>query len=97
MSHPANFEADWQERRSLVEDALAVCLDHLAPACPDRLREAMQYSLQAGGKRLRPVLTLLACEVCGGKIEAAIPAACGIEMIHSYSLIHARVAGSSER
>ena len=88
MSQPANFETDWQERRSLVEDALEKCLDQVAPACPDRLREAMQYSLQAGGKRLRPVLTLLACELCGGEMEAAVPAACGIEMVHTYSLIH---------
>ena len=88
MSNPANFEADWQKLRSVVEDALAVSIDQLSPACPDRLREAMHYSLMAGGKRLRPVLTLLACEACGGEIEAAIPAACGIEMIHTYSLIH---------
>ena len=56
--------------------------------CPDALREAMAYSLLAGGKRLRPVLVLLACEACGGSIEAALPAACAIEMIHTYSLIH---------
>lgn len=56
--------------------------------CPDRLREAIRYSLLAPGKRLRPVLTLLAAESCGSDRERAIPAACAVEMIHAYSLIH---------
>lgn len=55
---------------------------------PDLLTEAMRYSLFAGGKRLRPVLVLLACEACGGLPDAAIPAACAVEMVHTYSLIH---------
>jgi geranylgeranyl diphosphate synthase type II len=50
--------------------------------------KAMRYSLMAGGKRLRPVLTLSACEVLGGNINDALPYACAIEMIHTYSLIH---------
>lgn len=56
--------------------------------CPKVLREAMSYSLLGGGKRLRPVLVLLACESCGGELEAALPAACAVEMVHTYSLIH---------
>jgi geranylgeranyl diphosphate synthase type II len=48
----------------------------------------MAYSLLAGGKRLRPILVLLSCEACGGEAESAMPAACAIEMIHTYSLIH---------
>ena len=48
----------------------------------------MAYSLLAGGKRLRPLLTLLACETAGGDPAAAVPAACAVEMIHTYSLIH---------
>ena len=48
----------------------------------------MSYSLSAGGKRLRPILVLLSCEACGGEREAALPAACAIEMVHTYSLIH---------
>jgi geranylgeranyl diphosphate synthase, type II len=56
--------------------------------CPSRLHEAMRYSLLAPGKRLRPVLVLLATEACGGESEAAIPAACAVEMVHAYSLIH---------
>ena len=59
-----------------------------APGVPPRLQEAMSYSLSAGGKRLRPILVLLSCEACGGTIEAALPAACAIEMVHTYSLIH---------
>jgi geranylgeranyl diphosphate synthase type II len=59
-----------------------------APGVPPRLREAMAYSLLAGGKRLRPILVLLSCEACGGDAESALPAACAIEMIHTYSLIH---------
>jgi geranylgeranyl diphosphate synthase type II len=59
-----------------------------APGVPPRLQEAMSYSLAAGGKRLRPILVLLSCEACGGDVEAALPAACAIEMVHTYSLIH---------
>ncbi|MBC7765009.1 MAG: polyprenyl synthetase family protein [Hyphomonadaceae bacterium] len=50
--------------------------------------QAMRYSLFAGGKRLRPVLTLAACETAGGNMQDAIAYACAIEMIHTYSLIH---------
>jgi len=53
-----------------------------------RLAEAMRYSLMAGGKRLRPHLCLAATEAVGGSLEAALPAACALEMIHTYSLIH---------
>ncbi|MSR58396.1 MAG: polyprenyl synthetase family protein [Planctomycetaceae bacterium] len=59
-----------------------------SPGTPARLYEAMQYSLMAGGKRLRPMLVLLACEACGGEPLRAMPAACAIEMVHTYSLIH---------
>ena len=52
------------------------------------LIDSMEYSLEAGGKRIRPTLTLIFSEVCGGTIEQALPFACGIEMIHTYSLIH---------
>ena len=52
------------------------------------LREAMEYSLLAGGKRVRPVLTLETCRLCGGNLQAALPFACGVEMVHTYSLIH---------
>ena len=52
------------------------------------LYDAMSYSLLAGGKRLRPVLTLEACRLCGGDVEAALPFAGAVEMVHTYSLIH---------
>lgn len=50
--------------------------------------EAMRYSLFAGGKRLRPVIAMAVCEMCGGRDEAALPFACAVEMIHTYSLVH---------
>ena len=56
--------------------------------CPEPLRQAMHYSLLAPGKRLRPLLVLLASEACGGCWEAALPAACAVEMVHAYSLVH---------
>jgi geranylgeranyl diphosphate synthase type II len=56
--------------------------------CPPALAEAMRYSLLAPGKRLRPMLVLLAAEACGGDEQAAMPAACAVEMIHAYSLVH---------
>ena len=55
---------------------------------PATIHKAMRYSLFAGGKRLRPILTLAAAEACGGKIEQAMPLACAIECIHTYSLVH---------
>ncbi len=54
----------------------------------DYIRDAMSYSLENGGKRIRPVLTLEFCRVCGGNVEDAINFACAVEMIHTYSLIH---------
>lgn len=58
------------------------------PGCPDILTDAMRHSLLAGGKRLRPLLVLLATEACGGNPEEALPAACAVEYVHTYSLIH---------
>lgn len=55
---------------------------------PEKIFESMRYSVLAGGKRLRPVMCLEACKIFGGKIEAAIPTACAIEMLHAQSLIH---------
>ncbi len=73
--------------RSRVDEKLREYAN-LSSDCPARLSESMHYSVAAGGKRVRPVLTLLACEACGGTIEAALPAACAIELIHTYSLVH---------
>jgi geranylgeranyl diphosphate synthase, type II len=57
-------------------------------ACPARLAMAMRHSVLGGGKRLRPVLCLMAAEACGGNRESALPAACALELVHTYSLIH---------
>jgi geranylgeranyl diphosphate synthase type II len=59
-----------------------------ASVAPATIHKAMRYSLFAGGKRLRPILCLAAAEACGGKISAALPPACAVECIHTYSLIH---------
>jgi geranylgeranyl diphosphate synthase type II len=56
--------------------------------CPAKLRAAIQHSLLAPCKRLRPLLVLMAAEACGSDREAAMPAACAVEMVHTYSLIH---------
>ena len=60
----------------------------LVPERPESLREAMRYSLLAGGKRLRPILCLAACELAGGDAAQAMPTAVALEMIHTMSLIH---------
>lgn len=69
-----------------VNTALAVQMDICG--APEPLLSAMRYSLLAGGKRLRPVLLLAACEACGGDVAEAMPFACALEMVHTYSLIH---------
>jgi geranylgeranyl diphosphate synthase, type II len=74
-----------KERQKLCEAAL----DGAVPMrYPDKIYEAMRYSLLAGGKRLRPVLCLATCEMTGGTIELAMPTACAVEMVHTMSLIH---------
>jgi geranylgeranyl diphosphate synthase, type II len=74
-----------KERQKLCETAL----DQAIPVkYPEKIYEAMRYSLLAGGKRLRPILCLAACEMMGGTIEMAMPTACALEMIHTMSLIH---------
>lgn len=78
----------WEEFTPLVNRTLEKYLQELGSDCPPRLQEAMAYSLLIGGKRLRPILVLLACEACGQAPEKALPAACALEMIHTYSLIH---------
>jgi geranylgeranyl diphosphate synthase type II len=76
-----------ETRRLIVEKALESALpDHQGPEA--KIVEAMRYSLFAGGKRFRPILCLAAAEAVGEEIEAAMPAACALEMIHTYSLIH---------
>ncbi|MFO0960604.1 MAG: farnesyl diphosphate synthase [Isosphaeraceae bacterium] len=79
-----------EEARRQVDEAL----DRYLPTaddrsgCPSRLAEAMRYSVMAGGKRLRPVLCLMAAEASGADRRLALPAACALEFVHTYSLIH---------
>jgi geranylgeranyl diphosphate synthase type II len=75
------------EIRSRVEERLSEAL-HPENGFPESLREAMRYSLLAPGKRLRPALVVLAAEACGHEAADPWPAACAVEMIHAYSLIH---------
>ncbi len=75
------------ERQKLVDKALSGFLPRAAEK-PATIHKAMRYSLFAGGKRLRPILTLAAAEACGGSAEAALAAACAVECIHTYSLVH---------
>jgi geranylgeranyl diphosphate synthase type II len=77
----------FQARQLLVEEHLRAAL-RLGDDCPPALAEAMRYSLLAPGKRLRPLLVFLAAEASGGRDAQAVPAACAVEMIHTYSLIH---------
>ncbi len=76
-----------RDRKTVIESRLATYLETLEDV-PPILVEAMRHSLMAGGKRLRPHLVVLACEAVGGSIEAALAAACAVEMVHTYSLIH---------
>ena len=91
---PFDLNAYLTERRTLIEAELsrwsaapdAAVAEHLE--VPETLRKAMTYSLLAGGKRLRPILALAGCEAVGGERAVALPLACALEMIHTYSLIH---------
>ena len=82
-----NFTAELKRHLDRIEAGLDRCLP-AATTQPERLHEAMRYSLQAGGKRVRPVLLLASAEVHGVRDEAAVPAAVAVECLHTYSLIH---------
>lgn len=75
------------QRQKIVDQALGRFLPK-PTAKPQTLHTAMRYSLFAGGKRLRPVLCLAAAEACGGTTANAVPSACALECVHTYSLIH---------
>ncbi|KAK1693945.1 hypothetical protein QYE76_010642 [Lolium multiflorum] len=80
-----NFDRYMASKAVTVNDAL----DHALPLVqPERLSESMRYSLLAGGKRVRPMLAIAACEMVGGDEAAATPVACAVEMVHTMSLIH---------
>jgi len=72
-------------RQQRVETALS---QSITVVYPEQIYESMRYSLMAGGKRLRPILCLAACDLAQGSLEIAMPTACALEMIHTMSLIH---------
>lgn len=82
-----NLREYLQRRRRLADDALMRWLPG-KNEFPPKVHQAMHYSLFAGGKRLRPILTLAATEAVGGHADDALPLACALELIHTYSLIH---------
>jgi len=82
---PFDLSAYLKQRQVQVEAALE---SSITVTYPEKIYEAMRYSLLAGGKRLRPILCLATCEMAGGTIEMAMPTACALEMIHTMSLIH---------
>ena len=80
---------NYKELISLREKVDSALDGYFTAPCPQkRLLDAMRYSLLAGGKRIRPILLLKFCQAAGGDMEKAMPAACAVEMLHTYSLIH---------
>lgn len=82
-----DFDSYLRQKREIIDQHL----DQYLPselALPPRIHEAMRYSVFAGGKRLRPILTLAAAEACGGEEQAALFPACATELLHTYSLVH---------
>ncbi|MBI3047320.1 MAG: polyprenyl synthetase family protein [Acidobacteria bacterium] len=82
-----DFHDYLEARRAEIEAALVAALP-APPECPASVASAMRYSVTAGGKRLRPILCLASAEAVGGDRTLAMPAACALEFIHTYSLIH---------
>jgi geranylgeranyl diphosphate synthase, type II len=91
-TEPTGLDEYLGRTRRRVEEALTLYLPKVesdpAAECPARLAMAMRYSMLGGGKRLRPILCVMAAEACGAEADAALPAACALEMVHTYSLIH---------
>lgn len=87
QSATSNFTEITDGYRQLIEAKLDT-YSQFDDDCPAVLRDAIRHSLLAPGKRLRPLLTLMAADACGSKVEPALPAACAVEMVHAYSLIH---------
>ena len=80
-----DFKAYYANQQKLVENYLK---NRIAKKGISKVDEAMEYSLMAGGKRIRPILLMAAAEAVGSKGYNYLPVACGLEMIHTYSLIH---------
>ncbi|WP_418454053.1 polyprenyl synthetase family protein [Allofournierella sp.] len=82
-----NYDQKYSTYLEKIEQALGECCAELLPET-SRVCQAARYSLLAGGKRVRAILTLAACELLGGNEAAALRFACAVEMLHCYSLIH---------
>jgi len=82
-----NIKQYLSRRRSIIDKAILKCLPR-GEKYTEKLQKAVKYSLMSGGKRIRPILTLAACEAVSGKSMKAMPVAVAIEMIHTYTLIH---------
>jgi geranylgeranyl diphosphate synthase type II len=84
---PVNLKKYLRTRQKVIDRALDRYLPKTSTK-PVTLHKAMRYSLFAGGKRLRPILCLAAAEACRGNVDTALPLACAVECIHTYSLVH---------
>ena len=82
-----DFQTIYQQDKMMIDQALNTYFSN-SDAPYHHLLDSMHYSLTAGGKRLRPVLVLAFCRACGGDVQKALPVACALEMVHTYSLIH---------
>lgn len=82
-----DFENRMKEYCALVENELEKLFSH-NECLQQVVFDAMRYSISAGGKRIRPIILLEFCRICGGSVKGALPFACALEMIHTYSLIH---------
>jgi len=83
-----DLQAYLSEKRALIDSAMEGYLPPASGGFPEVIFRAMRYGVLAGGKRIRPILVLAACEAVGGDLDPAIPTACAVEFIHSFSLIH---------
>jgi geranylgeranyl pyrophosphate synthase len=77
-----------KDRRARVDAALRGALPEPGEDDPGGLKEGMRYAVLQGGKRMRPMVTIAACEAVGGAADDALPPSCAVEMIHAYSLVH---------
>ena len=83
----SNFKEKFEEYKSLIDNSLMKYVS--APEFEEKMvYEAMEYAFTGGGKRIRPMLTLEFCRLCGADVSDALPFACAVEMIHCYSLVH---------
>src|SRR5687768_13923229 len=83
-----DLESYFSPRRDCVDAALSELMPEPRGSDPGRLREGMRYAVLLGGKRMRPLMAGDAWEAAGEDVERALPAACAIEAVHAYSLVH---------